>query len=437
MRFLFPAAAVLLILSSPVTAALPRLAVISIDVDDFAPDSALISAVMERMEATGRFEVVDLDSMAFISSSPAAFLETLRTIAADNGINVFMALELLYPEVNDRTVFRNDSLVNIREVSVEALARFYSSAGNLIGSMRNSVSRESRLPFQPDEGRMAVLAAEELAEMSILEIFPMEATFTASGGEVFTIPLGTDNGIEEGSVMAVLAVASGIPGDLSEYENLRSRGLLQVMDAGRTSSRARLLSGHLVEGGTVTAIEQSAPAMIFLEYSGSLLAVERGSGLGPDDDVWSNRLRLGVETARWGFSFGGGITAGGLEHSSIIGVDLMAGTRIPLRSPRFGLRLTAGGEMAFHMQDVRSIEISSNATAISVTALADATLEYLFSGHLGLQMGVTGLLGTSASSWTVQEYTGEVRDAEPWEIYYTSLKQGPLGAHMGLVYFIF
>ncbi|MFO8182899.1 MAG: hypothetical protein R6U39_01865, partial [Candidatus Aegiribacteria sp.] len=65
------------------------------------------------------------------------------------------------------------------------------------------------------------------------------------------------------------------------------------------------------------------------------------------------------------------------------------------------------------------------------------TLEYLFSDHLGLQLGVTGLYGSSAQSWTVQEYTGNVRDAEPDEIYYTSLEQGPVSAHVGVMYFIF
>jgi len=37
----------------------------------------------------------------------------------------------------------------------------------------------------------------------------------------------------------------------------------------------------------------------------------------------------------------------------------------------------------------------------------------------------------------VQEYAGNVRDAEPDEIYYSELKQGPMGIHAGLMYFIF
>ncbi len=437
MRFKRPFISVFLISAAALSASLPRIAVLSIDFDDFAPDNAVIQKVIEELEATGRFQVVDLGDDAFLTTTPNAFLDSLRTLAADNGVDVFMTLELLYPEVNDRTVFREDSLVTIREVSVDALGRFYSSAGNLIGTLRSTISREDRLPFQPDADQLALLAVEDLAERSVVELFAMEVTFIATGDELFSIPLGRVDGIDKGTVMAVLAVSSGVPDDPSQYEMLRSRGLLQVMEAGQTSSTARLLSGHLVEGGTVTAIEQSSPAMVYLEYSGSLLAVERGTGLGPDEDVWGSSLRLGVETAKWGLTFGGGVNAGGMEHSSMIGVDLMAGTRIPIGSPELGLRLWAGGEMVFHMQDVRSIELSSNATAISLAALADATMEYLFSGHLGLQFGVTGILGSTAGSWTVQEYTGQVRDAEPSEIYYTSLKQGPVGAHLGLVYFIF
>lgn len=427
----------LLLSAVSLPAALPKLAVISIDLDDFAPDSALIGTVAGEMERSGRFQVVDLGADTFIDTEPEAFLETLRRLAAENGIDVFMALEVLYPEVSERTVFREDSLVTVREVTVEVLGRFYSSAGNLMGSMRESVTREGRVPFNPDVNLLARLAAEDLAEGSIMEIFPMEVTFIASGEEVFTIPLGRTSGIDNGTVMAVLAVSSGIPDDPAEYERLRSRGLLQVIDAGETSSRARLLSGRLVEGGTVTAIEQSAPAALYLEYNGTLLDVERGTGLGPDESLWGSSLRLGVETARWGLSFGGGINAGGLEHSSMIGVDLLGGIRIPLSSPELGLRLMAGGEIVFHMQDVRSLELASSATAISLAGLADVSLEYLFSSHLGLQLGVSGLLGSRASSWTVQEYTGQVRDAEPDEIYYTSMKQGPVGARLGLSYFIF
>jgi len=420
-----------------VSASLPRLAVVSIDFDDFAPDSVIISEVIDELAGSGRFQMVEIGDDSFLNTSPDLLMNSLRIIAADNGIDVFLALELLPPEERDRTTFHNDTLVTVRTVSVDVLGRFYSSTGTLIGTLRNTVSRDEILPFTPDTYRLAIQSAQELASRAILELFPMEVNFTASGDEVFTVPLGTDNGIDKGTVMAVVAVSSGIPDDISGYQHLRSRGLLQIMETGNTQSTARLLSGQLIDGGAVTAVEQSAPAAIFLEYSGNMLSSEPGTGIESDNNEWSSFVRLGIEMAKWGFSFGGGVTTGGLEHSSSIGVDLQAGSRIPISSPSLGLRLSAGGQIAFLMQDVRSIYLTSSATAVSVSAVADATMEYLFSGHLGLQLGVTGILGTSADSWTVQETTGNVRDAEPDELYYTELKQGPVGIHAGLMYFIF
>jgi len=420
-----------------VSASLPRMAVVSIDFDDFAPNSAIISEVIDELSESGRFQMVEIGDDSFLDTSPDLFMNTLRMIAADYGIDVFLALEMLPPEERDRTTFHNDTLVTIRTVSVDVLGRFYSSTGTLIGTLRNTVTREEVLPFTPDTYRLAIQSAQELASRAILELFPMEVTFTASGDEVFTVPLGSNNGIEKGTIMAVVASSSGIPDDITAYQQLRSRGLLQIMETGNSQSTARLLSGQLIDGGAVTAVEQSAPAVIFLEYSGSMISSEPGTGIESDNTEWSSYARLGIEMAKWGFSFGGGVTTGGLQHSSSIGVDLQAGSRIPISSPSIGLRLSAGGQIAFYMQDVRSTFLSSSATAVSVSAVADATMEYLFSGHLGLQLGVTGILGTSADSWTVQEITGHVRDAEPSEIYYTELKQGPVGIHAGLMYFIF
>ncbi|MCD4774731.1 MAG: hypothetical protein K8S15_01605 [Candidatus Aegiribacteria sp.] len=426
-----------LVITGVLSASLPRLAVVSIDFDEFAPDSVILGEIIAELSESGRFQLVELGEDAFMNTTPDSFINYIRTLAADRGIDVFLAIEMLYPEENDRTVFRNDSLITFRTVSVDVLGRFYSSTGNLIGNIRNTVSREEVLPYSPDKHRLAIISARELASRAILELFPIEVTFTASDSEVFTVPLGSDQGISNGTIMAVVASSFGIPDDISECQHLRSRGLLQIIEVGNTQSTARLLSGHLIDGGTVTAVEQSAPAVIFLEYNGCLISSEPGAGLDNHGTELINNIRVGAEMAKWGFCFGGGATVGGLEHSSIIGIDLQAGSRIPLSSPSLGLRLSAGGMLAFHMQNVRSEELSSNATAISVSAIADATMEYLFSGHLGFQFGITGFLGTSASSWTVQEYTGQVRDAEPDELYYTELKQGPVGIHAGLMYFIF
>lgn len=427
----------IIVIAGTVSASFPRLAVISIDFDEFAPDSVILGAVMDELAESGRFQIVELGDDSFLETTPDSFINSLRTLAANREIDVFLALEILYPEENDRTVFRNDSLITYRTVSVDVLGRFYSSTGTLIGTIRNTARKEDPLPFSPDRYRLAIQSAKELASRAILELFPMEVTFTASDSEVFTVPLGRDQGIGKGTIMAVIASSTGIPGDLSEYRQLRSRGLLQIMEVENSQSTARLISGRLIDGGSVTAVEQSAPAVLFLEYGGTMISSEPGTGLEGDDSEWCNNVKLGIETAKWGLSFGGGVTAGGLEHSALIGIDLQAGTRIPLSSPSLGLRLAAGGELAFHMQDVRSTLISSNATAITVAAVADATMEYLFSGHLGIQFGVSAVLGTSADNWTVQEYTGYVRDAEPEELYYTELKQGPVGIHAGLMYFIF
>ena len=428
---------IVLFLAGIGSAALPRIGVVSIDTDDFAPDNIILESVRAELIRSGRFEVSDLDSAAYLNVSPDSLINRLQTIASEENLDIFLALEINAPEEYDRTVFRNDSLITYRMVTVDVLGRFYTSTGTLIGTIRNTVSREEMLPFAPDRNRLALLCAEQLAARSILELFPLEVTFTASDSQVFSIPIGREQGISNGMIMAVVAATSGIPGEISEYESLRSRGLLQISNIKNTQSSARLLSGYLVNGGTVTAIEQSAPAIVFIEYNLLSMQAEHGEGLEGTDSDWSNNIRLGVETGKWGLSFGGGLRAGGLEHSSSLGIDLSAGTRIPLSSPSLGLRLSGGGEVIFLMQDVRSDTLTSSSSAICVAAIADASLEYLFSDHLGIQFGISGVLGTAADSWTVQEYNGRVRDANPDEIYYTKMEHGPFGFHAGLIYMIF
>ncbi len=419
------------------SAALPRIGVVSIDFDEFAPNNLILEAVKVELARSGRFDVADLDSVAYLDVSPDLLINRLRTIASDENLDIFLALEIPAAEEHERTVFRNDSLITYRSVTVDVLGRFYTSTGNMIGTIRNTVSREEMLPFAPDHYRLALTCAEQLAARSILELFPLEVTFTASDSQVFNIPIGREQGISRGTIMAAIAASSDIPDEIFEYEALRSRGLLQILDVGNTQSTARLLSGYLVNGGMVTAIEQSAPAIFYIDYNLLSMKVEHGEGLEGTDSDWSSNIRLGVETGKWGLSFGGGLRAGGLEHSSSLGIDLLVGTRIPLSSPSLGLRLSGGGEIIFLMQDVRSDSLASNSNAICVAAIADASLEYLFSEHLGIQFGVSGVLGTAADSWTVQEYSGRVRDANPDEIYYKKMEHGPFGIHAGLIYMIF
>ncbi len=428
---------IVLFLAGIGSAELPRIGVVSFDTDDFAPDDIILEAVRGELIRSGRFEVADLDSVAYLDVSPDLLIDRLRTIASDENLDIFLALEIPAAEEYDRTVFRNDSLITYRSITVDVLGRFYSSTGTLIGTIRNTVSREEMLPFAPDRYRLALTCAEQLAARSILELFPLEVTFTASDSQIFNIPVGREQGISSGMIMAVVAASSGIPDEISDYESLRSRGLLQISDVGNAQSTARLLSGHLVNGGTVTAIEQSAPAILYMEYNLLSMKVEHGEGLEGTDSEWSSNIRLGVETGKWGLSFGGGLRAGGLEHSSSLGIDLLAGTRIPLFSPSLGLRLFGGGEVIFLMQDIRSDTLSSSSNAVCVAAIADASLEYLFSDNVGIQFGISGILGTAADSWTVQEYSGKVRDANPDEIYYTKMEYGPFSIHTGLIYMIF
>lgn len=438
MRFqLFAPLMIVLFLSGAALATLPRIAVVSIDFDDFAPDSLILNTVSNELVRSNRFEVVRLGLVSSLDVSPDLLINRLQTLASDESLDIILALEIPPHEEYDRTVFRNDSLISYRMVTVDVLGRFYSSTGTLIGTIKNSVSREDVLPFAPDRFRLAVKCAEELASRSILELFPMEVIFTASDSREFSIPVGREQGINKGMIMAVVASFTGMPDETFEYEAIRSRGLLQITHVGHNQSTARLISGRLVDGGSVTAIEHSSPAVFFVEYCGLSMSVEPGAGLEDADSDWSSNVRLGVETGKWGLSFGGGVRAGGLEHSSSLGIDLFIGSRIPLFSPSLGLRLSGGPEIMFLMQDVRSDSIASNATTISVAGILNANFEYLFSGHMGLQIGASGVIGTSADSWTVQEYNGTVRDANPDEIYYTKMDHGPFSVHAGLIYFIF
>ena len=429
---------VLLVLTaSSISASLPRIAVVSIDADDFSPDGRMISSVIDELESSGRFVVVDLGEAAFIDTTPDSLLSVMGSTAAENALDIFLALEVLPDEQDERTVFRGDSLTTFRMVEVTVLGRFYSSAGTLLGTIRHTETREGEIPFIPDRFDLARSCAVILAERSVLELFPLEVTFVYEGGRRFSVPIGTVSGIRSGTVMSVVASSTVMPTDPDDYQELRSRGLLQIIDAGPNESSARLLSGRLVMGGSVTALEQSAPAVLTGGYVGSAVSVELGEDLDMEEPGISSGIRFAAATGRWGLSLGGGFTAGILEHASCLGVDLAAGTRIPIGSPQLGLRLTGGGEVFFLMQDVRSDTLRSDATAVVVNGRIDADLEYLFSDHLGIELGCTGILGTEAGSWTVQEYTGRIRDANPDELYYTKLRWGPVSFHAGIFYLVF
>ena len=192
------------------SAALPRIGVVSIDFDDFAPDDLILEAVKIELASSGRFDVADLDSVAYLDVSPDLLINHLRTVASDENLDIFLALEIPAAEEHDRTVFRNDSLITYRSVTVDVLGRFYTSTGNMIGTIRNTVSMEEMLPFAPDHYRLALTCAEQLAARSILELFPLEVTFTASDSQVFNIPIGREQGISRGTIMVAIAASSDI-----------------------------------------------------------------------------------------------------------------------------------------------------------------------------------------------------------------------------------
>ncbi|MBN1433722.1 hypothetical protein JW921_03115, partial [Candidatus Fermentibacterales bacterium] len=124
-------------------------------------------------------------------------------------------------------------------------------------------------------------------------------------------------------------------------------------------------------------------------------------------------------------------------HLSTLGLCLTGGYRLPISSPGVSLRLGAGADVSFMMQEVRDPYLSSNANAITVGAIGDATLELLPWDHLGLLASVGGYLGTSAGSWDLTDEYGSPRDAEPDEVYFTELRRSPVRFGAGFFYLIY
>ncbi|MCK4506637.1 MAG: hypothetical protein KAW14_13565, partial [Candidatus Aegiribacteria sp.] len=105
MRFHALILVIVIFLAGIGSAALPRIGVVSIDSDDFAPDNLILEAVRVELIRSGRFEVADLDSVAYLNISPDLLIDHLRTIASDENLDVFLALEIPAAEEYDRTVF--------------------------------------------------------------------------------------------------------------------------------------------------------------------------------------------------------------------------------------------------------------------------------------------------------------------------------------------
>jgi hypothetical protein len=436
--FLLP----LLIPLAAVCAAVPKLAVLPHLISEGYPVEEMVTTIETILENSGRFEIVQVDAATDSSGLGGNLVYYLGQLAADEGIDLFLLIDCSDPLERQRTVTGGDSLTTWVTLTVDVSGRFYSSSGALIGSIRETAVAEGYVPVTPDAGNAALRASRNLAERSLLELFPIEVSFTVGAGPVYSIPEGSVAGLREGMVLSLVARSpDGIPTDPDMYEMLRSRGLLQVTGVSQATGVGRLLAGRLVEGGEVVAVEQGSPAIITLEYQAMPSPVEKveGSGDDPvDETLLMNCVNVGGATCKWGLGFGGYLSTGSANHVSSIGVRFTMGPRIPLSSPSLGLRLSAGGEATFYMQDVRNDTLSSStATSVTFGGVAEADLEWLFSDHLGFVAGATARLGTSADSWTVQDEYGYTREALPWEVYYSSIEEGIVSGRAGLYYIIY
>lgn len=434
---------VLFAAASTLSASLPRIAVLPHLITEQYPEDEIVTVIETVLELSGRFEVIDLDSHAYSESLTGDLPLVLRALAADEGLDLFLVIDCGDPTERERIVSSNDSLVTYKTLTVNISGRFYASSGSLIGVIRETRTSEEQLPFLPDVGRTALLAARELAERSLMELFPIEVSFTAGSGPLFEIPEGSLAGLSKGMILAVVASSrGGFPDSPESYDLLRSRGILQVTEVSPSSSRGRLLSGMIATGGEVIAIEHGNPAIISLEYHLLPCEVEEYESseqlAASERNIMVNQINIGGETCKWGLGFGGAVFAGTTDHLSSFGIRFTVGPRIPLSSPSLALRLSAGGEASFLMQDVRNDTLmSSTATSVNFGGIADIDLEWLVSSHLGLSLGATGRLGSSAGKWTVQDENGYTREAENWEIYYSSFNSGVISARAGLFYMLY
>ena len=430
--------ALLLALAVTASAALPRIGVLALDVYEEVDAAAVVEKVEGAYVSSGRFVVVPISDLVTDELTPENIAYRLDEISSTENLDVILALDVRPPQVEEYTTRRNDSLLDMREVSVEVSARFYSSTGALIGTVSERAFEEREIPFSPNAQSLAENALAELVERSLLELFPIEVRFTAVAGPRQELPAGTVSGVREGMVMAVIGSAQGVPSSEEEYALLGSRGLVQIVSASPDGARARMLAGHLVEGGPVTAVESGQPAAVAVSYHVCPTPIQPGESLESEDEsIVVNRLRIEGRTAKWGLSFGGALNASTAEYFSAIGVEGLLGTRVPIDAPGLALGLHAGAGMSFLVQETAVDTLASDATGFSFGGMARASVEYLLTGHLGLEAGVTGRLYTSVDSWNVQEYSGRNRDAEPSELYYTEMDEAPVSFHAGVWYMIY
>lgn len=420
----------------PVYASLPRIGVVLLNTDTNCPGEDLLNVVRGEFELSARFEIADIAGTELLDISIDSLIIVMRTLAADKQINVFFAIEVLAEQVQDRTFYRNDSLIVEREVSIELLGRFYSSSGVLLGSISEIRTRGETPPTLVDRRTMILDCAENMTERAIFELFPIEVNFVTEGTSPVHLPAGTEQGIEKGMVMYVIASTSEMPSSEDDYNLLRSRALLQITSAGPYESEGQLLAGYLAEGGNVVAIEHGPPANIAVSYLVMKPSVITGTNDFEVPDLL-HRYRISISSAKWGLSFNGGFVFDGMENISALGIEFLAGSRIPLVSPQLALRLSAGGEMTFLMQETVSDTLTST-SALAMTGLVDLDLEYMFSSHLGLCIGCEGMYGFGGDTWgAVQNDIGEIIEVTDDDLYYTQYRYNGFSMHAGLIYMIF
>jgi hypothetical protein len=325
----------------------------------------------------------------------------LRSIAADLSVDVFMLLDVSVPETVETGGY-DDSVFVSRNTELDVTGRFYTSGGTLMGSIRERrYSGAFTGAASTDVERMAREGVREVIRRSLEDIFPFEFSFSAGEGPLYSIPLGTSGGLSKGMVFSVVARSEGIPRSSQEYLALRSHGIMQIVDSQARESTGRLLSGELVDGATLTAVENPAPAVLALSYALLPTEVVPGDGL-TGEEAETSRLVSQAEfsgaTGKWGLSLGGALFSGVIPRMSSIGIRGEMGTRLPLSSPSLALRLGVGFEAAFLTQNTRADSISSSANTATISGTGTLNLEWMFSGRFGLQTGCTGRIGTAADS---------------------------------------
>ena len=419
----------------------PDLAVFARSIGGEGPPDWLVGMMRDGLGESGRFNVISAVSTGIPDDSALVDPADLVPIAADLGVDIYVAVGVRPVVERDLTRLVNDSIATYTETSVTVAAWFYSGGGTLMGTIEESSATTMPAGTAPSLDRLIESAGRAVAREALAGVFPVEIHFVAGSGPVFDLPAGSEVGLREGMALSVVASSTGFPETLQEYEMLRTHGVLQVTDVWNGGSRGRLLAGTMVQGGEVIAIEQSRPVVISLAWEGLPISVTPGADLTDPDDLETermmHRIRLDVGTCKWGLNFGGSALFVVADHLSLLGLTFQGSHRMPVSTPGIALRASAGVDVSFLMQEVREPYLSSNGSAVSVGGLADAAVEFLPTDHLGFRVSLGGYIGTSVNSWNVTDQYGSPRDAEDNEVYFTGLERSPITFGAGLFYLMY